>query len=164
MDAGQVLQQGPPAAIHRSPRNARVADLVGIQNRFHGQWVGRSGEPGWGRLRWTGEGSGTDGAPLLRVRDKGKIEAGSAVSWVIPGDGIALLERRTGARDEFDVAVAEARHLGEITLATLAVTGLAETSLRVTLTGPQRLRIVRGESLAVRIDPALVHVMPLRPR
>jgi molybdate transport system ATP-binding protein len=39
MDAGTVLQQGTPAQIYRSPRNARVADLVGVQNRFQGQAV-----------------------------------------------------------------------------------------------------------------------------
>ncbi|MDP3616485.1 MAG: ABC transporter ATP-binding protein [Rhodoferax sp.] len=61
MDAGRVLQQGEPASIHRAPRNARVADLMGIQNRFHGVWLGLTNEPG------------------------------QAVTWVIHGEGIRLL-------------------------------------------------------------------------
>ncbi|MCU0932446.1 MAG: ABC transporter ATP-binding protein [Serpentinimonas sp.] len=44
MDQGQMLQQGSPAALHRSPRNARVADLVGIQNRFEATFETDEGE------------------------------------------------------------------------------------------------------------------------
>jgi molybdate transport system ATP-binding protein len=119
MDAGHVLQQGPPTAIHRSPRNARVADLVGIQNRFKGEWMGASGQPGWGLLRWVGNTTGKSQETLLKVRDKGKIAAGQSVSWVIPGDGITVLESGLPNADEFGAIVTEARHLGEITLATL---------------------------------------------
>lgn len=54
MDGGQVLQQGSPAHLYRAPRNVRVADLVGVQNRFRGTWLGPvDGEPGWGWLDWT---------------------------------------------------------------------------------------------------------------
>ena len=101
MDAGQVLQQGPPAAIHRAPRNARVADLVGIQNRFQGRWVGPSGQAGWGLLQWSGRPGGVPtpaALPLLTVRDKGRIDAGQAVHWVLSGDAITLLERPPQAR------------------------------------------------------------------
>ncbi len=165
MDAGRVLQQGPPQAIHRSPRNARVADLVGIHNRFRGVWLGPAQTPGWGWLHWT-DGTPHGGpAPRLKVRDKGRIAPGQAVSWVMPGDGIALLERPAQAADEageFRAVVTEARHLGEITLATLALEVLPGTTLRLTLTGPQRLRIAPGEALGVRLDLAQVHVMPSR--
>jgi molybdate transport system ATP-binding protein len=165
LDAGRVLQQGPPAAIHRSPRNARVADLVGIHNRFAGRWCGPADQPGWGLLRWSGAGDirGTDyDTSLLRVRDKGRIDAGQSVSWVIPGDGITLLERPPESPGEFRAIVADARHLGEITLATLELTDVPGASLRLMLSGPQRLRIAPGEQRCVRIDLALVHVMPTR--
>ena len=164
MDVGQVLQQGPPATIHRSPRNARVADLVGMHNRFQGEWLGPSARPGWGLLRWSGEGLGAARVRVLEVRDKGKIATGQTVHWVMPGDGIALLDHAASADNEFKVMVSEARHLGEITLATFALSELPGTCLRLTLTGPQRLRITTGEHLAVRLDLALVHVMPLRPQ
>ena len=163
MDAGQVLQLGLPAAIHRSPRNARVADLVGIHNRFNGEWLGPSDRPGWGRLRWVSDGAKEDRAPVLTVLDKGKITLGQSVSWVISGDGITLLDRPAHNDGEFAAVVSEARHLGEITLATLALPDVPGASLRLTLTGPQRLRIAPGEPLGVRLDLALVHVMPVRP-
>jgi molybdate transport system ATP-binding protein len=162
MDAGHVLQQGPPTAIHRSPRNARVADLVGIQNRFKGEWMGPSGQPGWGLLRWVGNTTGKSQETLLKVRDKGKIAAGQSVSWVIPGDGITVLESGLPNADEFGAIVTEARHLGEITLATLALDNVPGALLRLNFTGAQRLRITPGEKIGVRLDQGLVHVMPSR--
>jgi molybdate transport system ATP-binding protein len=163
MDAGRVLQQGSPTAIHRAPRNARVADLVGIHNRFHGQWLGAT-ESGWGRLRWTADGGDDNDAPVLTVRDKGKLPAGQAVSWVIPGDGITLLDRPAQGDDEFDAEVVEARHLGEITLGTLVLPAVAGARLLLTLSGPQRQQITVGALLGVHLNRDLVHVMPLRPR
>lgn len=162
MDAGHVLQQGPPTAIHRSPRNARVADLVGIQNRFKGEWMGPSGQPGWGLLRWVGNTTGKSQETFLKVRDKGKIAAGQSVSWVIPGDGITVLESGLRNADEFGAIVTEARHLGEITLATLALDNVPGALLRLNFTGAQRLRITPGEKIGVRLDQGLVHVMPSR--
>jgi molybdate transport system ATP-binding protein len=166
IDAGQVLQQGTPESIHRAPRNARVADLVGIQNRFHGEWLGAdAARPGWGLLRWTQPGAELGPRALLRVRDKGRIEAGQAVSWVVPADGIALVEPGASPDDDtFAARVTEARHVGEITLATLALTELAGVPLRLTVSGAQRRGLAVGSTLSVRLDLALVHVMPLRQR
>lgn len=165
MDGGQVLQQGTPERIHRAPRNARVADLVGIHNRFQGQWLGVDGQaPGWGLLRWTAPADEPAAGPALRVRDKGRLPPGQAVNWVVPGDGIAMLEGPAQHSDEFNAQVVEARHLGEITLATLALADMPGAHLLLTVSGPQRQRIAVGAALAVRIALDLVHVMPLRAR
>lgn len=164
MDAGHVLQQGSPEAIHRAPRNARVADLVGIQNRFTGQWMGVAEQAGWGLLRWTLDGGDVDQMPTLRVRDKGRIAPLQAVTWVIPGDGIAVLDRLPQTPGEFAVEVIEARHLGEITLVSLALTATRGVQLTLTLAGPQRLAFAVGATLGVRLDLDRVHVMPLRER
>lgn len=164
MDAGQVLQQGTPASIHRAPRNARVADLVGIHNRFQGEWIGPSGKEGWGLMRWTTEGIPAADAPVLMVRDKGKLPPGQPVNWVIPGDGITLVDQAASSLGEFSAEVIEARHLGEITLATLALAQLPGANLRLTLSGVQRQSLPLGSQVSVRLDPALVHVMPLRSR
>ncbi len=165
MDAGQVLQQGTPESIHRAPRNGRVADLVGIHNRFQGQWLGADGQDaGWGLLRWTPHGTDPTSSPLLRVRDKGRLPPGQPVSWVVPGDGIAMLDRPAQHPGEYGAMVAEARHLGEITLATLTLDDVPGAQLVLTVSGPPRQRITVGAALAVRIELDLVHVMPLRPR
>ena len=164
MDAGQVLQQGIPAAIHRAPRNARVADLVGIQNRFHGVWDGPAQAPGFGRLRWTVSHGDASAVRTLIVRDKGRIDAGQTVTWVINGDGITLLDHPAQSDDEFAAVVTEARHLGEVTLATLALAEHPEVQLHLTLTGPQRARLTVATTVVVRLDLSLAHVMPLRNR
>ena len=98
MDAGQVLQQGSPSDIHSAPRNARVADLVGIHNRFRGQWLGPSDEAGWGRLRWTPEGGQADGGPVLTVRDKGRLPAVPGATLVVTLSGPQRRQLTAGAR------------------------------------------------------------------
>ena len=163
MDAGRVLQQGSPDAIHRAPRNARVADLVGIHNRFEGVWLGPAAEPGWGLLRWESDAVAGAALPmLLKVRDKGRLSTGQSVHWILPGDGVTVLDQAPQATGEFGVEVTEARHPGEITLATLALTGVPGAVLRLTLSGAQRTPVVVGAALTVRLDLDLVHVMPVR--
>ena len=170
MDAGQVLQQGPPAAIHRAPRNARVADLVGIQNRFQGRWLGPCGQSGWGLLQWSAEATTAAPAgdvrppPRLRVRDKGRIETGQSVHWVLTSDAITLVDRPAQAGGEFGAVVTEARPLGDITLLALALQAVPGAVLRFTLSGPQRLRIEVDAALTACLDLGLVHVMPVRGR
>lgn len=164
MDAGQVLQQGPHAAIHRAPRNARVADLVGIQNRFNGVWVGPAQDAGFGLLRWTVAGDDASTVRTIVVRDKGRIDHGQKVTWVINGDGMTFLNRPAQNDDEFAAVVTEAKHLGEVTLATLALVEHPNEQLHLTLTGPQRAHLTVAATVAVRFDLSLAHVMPLRNR
>ncbi|MDO8906250.1 ABC transporter ATP-binding protein [Hydrogenophaga sp.] len=164
MDAGRVLQTGTPASIHDAPRNARVADLVGIHNRFQGVWLGKAGTTGMGRMRWvatTSKGMRGD-APVLTVRDKGRLPDGQEVTWVIPSDGITLLAPGAHAPGDFAAEVVEARHLGEITLATLALAAVPGAPLRLTLSGAQRQRLVAGARCWVRLAMDKVHVMPVR--
>lgn len=162
IDGGQVLQQGRPEAIHRAPRNARVADLVGIQNRFLGRWIGPSARAGHGLLRWTADGADTAAGPLLEVPDKGKIPDGHAVTWVIAGDGITWLDRAPREVGEFAAVVTEARHLGEITLVSLALDEPAGVTMALTLAGPLRRRVAVGQRVGLRLELSLVHVMPVR--
>jgi molybdate transport system ATP-binding protein len=164
MDGGQVLQQGTPAQIHGAPRNARVADLVGIHNRFRGVWLGPAGAAGRGRLQWLAEADDAAPGPVLEVRDKGKVPPGQAVNWVLPGDAISLRDRAAQAADEFDVELVELRHLGEITLCTLAVRAVPGARLTMTLSGPGRLTVDGGRGLSVGLDRERVHVMPFRER
>ncbi|GIX23999.1 MULTISPECIES: ABC transporter ATP-binding protein [Caldimonas] len=163
MDAGRVLQQGSPADIHRAPRNARVADLVGLQNRFEGVWLGPADQPGQAWLCWQAPGAAPGEGLRLRVRDKGKIAAGQAVHWVISSEGLHLLDADE-AVDGWRVTVREARHLGEISLVGCELAELPGVRLKLTVSGPRRLGLHPGTSLGLRLDPELVHVMPWRPR
>lgn len=164
MDGGCVLQAGTPASIHSAPRNARVADLVGIQNRFDGVWIGSADGLARGRLRWLGDTADDPAAPVLAVRDKGKLPAGHAVTWVIPNDGIVLVDPDARRPGDYEVEVVEARHLGEITLAKLRVNAVPGAHLVLTLAGAQRQTLASGARLVARLDLDRVHVMPLRTR
>jgi molybdate transport system ATP-binding protein len=117
-----------------------------------------------GQMRWVASaGSGTLlVAPVLTVRDKGRLPEGQAVTWVIPSDGITLLAPEALSPGDFHAQVVEARHLGEITLATLALAAVPGAPLRLTLSGVQRQGLVVGAPLCVRLDMDKVHVMPVR--
>ncbi|MDP3522693.1 MAG: ABC transporter ATP-binding protein [Hydrogenophaga sp.] len=163
MADGEVLQQGRPDVIHRSPRNARVADLVGIVNRFDGLWEGAADAPGWGLMRWLGA---AGAGPLLRVRDKGKVEHGQHVTWVIPGEGLALCERTPPSDPRWlclEAQVLTQHHLGDVTLLRLRAEQPAGTTLQLMLTGlPHTQLPAVGDAVALRLDLSLVHIMPSR--
>ena len=166
MDGGTVLQQGTPQFVHRSPRNARVADLVGIHNRFRGIWEGPGDKPGRGRLRWLVSGDQpTDSDPVLEVIDKGRIRVGQEVTWMLPGDAFELLEGASahGQADEFAATISDVRHLGETTLATLRLRAGPGAALSISVSGADQRRVVSGTPVAVRLDLAMVHVMPKHP-
>ena len=167
MDGGAVLQQGTPPFVHRSPRNARVADLVGIHNRFRGVWEGPADTPGRGRLRWLVSGDGpTDVDPVLDVVDKGRIRAGQELTWMLPGDGFELVDGAPtpGRLDEFAATIADVRHLGETTLATLRLRAGRGAALSVSVSGADQRRMVTGAPITVRLDFIKVHVMPKHAR
>jgi len=171
MDGGTLLQEGAPAHIYRSPRNARVADLVGIQNRFKGRWLGpqstqdQADQAGW--LQWF-DGTGQASNVSLRVRDKGRIALGQEVSWVIQGDGLHTLAQEFVAppsdshRIRLPAQVVQVRHLGETTLALLAPHDLQQVEVRLVRSGPERQRIQAGQTLRLELDCDWVHVMPTR--
>lgn len=182
MDGGQVLQQGSPAHLYRAPRNVRVADLVGVQNRFRGTWLGPvDGEPGWGWLDWTVSagpaalpsqapaGVGADGItdtgvqPLrLKVRDKGRLTVGQQVAWVIQSDGLHLLHAPQDALVRLCARLTQLRNLGDLSLATLELEQPAGVPLQLTLAGPQRQGLAVGQRVCVGLDREWVHVMPTR--
>jgi molybdate transport system ATP-binding protein len=164
MDAGVVLQTGSPSLIHGSPRNARVADLVGIQNRFQGEWIGPSGNAGKGLLKWVGVQSQNSDSlnDVLEVKDKGKIRSGQKVTWVIPGDGIELSGSESPDSIKFDAVALEAQHLGEMTLAKFACGDLPGSVINMTLTGKKRRDICIGEHYDIYLNQSLIHVMPLK--
>lgn len=158
IDGGTTLQQGTPAQVLSQPRNARVAELVGIQNHFDGVFE-HGDEPGWGRLRW-----GTaEGAPTLRVRDKRRIEPGASVTWVIPAEHIGVHRRPPEGFNVHRARLAEALPLGDIALCRFELAdGGAVVQLHQTTAQLQRGDWQVGGEVWLQIDPAGVHIMPRR--
>jgi molybdate transport system ATP-binding protein len=157
LDAGQTLQAGPPAQVFASPRNARVAELVGIQNHFSGRF--HKHEPGWGRLGW-GEGEQI----VLQVLDKNRIVDGASVTWVIAGERIDLLADGAGEGNTLRCEIVEQLALGETSLCTLCPEGLAGQRLTLNLSTAQLrgMGMAVGRWLRLRIAPEAVHIMPLK--
>jgi molybdate transport system ATP-binding protein len=163
MDGGRVLQEGSALQIGTQPRNARVADLVGIRNRFAGRWLGPSTEAGEGRLQW--EGADGSAGPVFTVRDKRRLDTGQPVTWVIANDGLNLAEDcgpTPEGCDDLAGRVTQARHLGDISIITVEPEGMRGQRLELTLAGARRRQWAEGAAVCVRLDRALVHVMPVR--
>ena len=155
LDAGEALQTGTPARVFASPRNARVAELVGIHNRFAGRF--RKGEPGWGRLAW-----GADEAVSLRVIDKNRIAGGASVTWVVAGEKVDLLADGAAEPNILRCRILEQLALGETSLCTLEPEHLPLEKVTLNLSTAQ-LRLLGAEPgrwLRLAIAPEAIHIMP----
>jgi molybdate transport system ATP-binding protein len=155
LDAGETLQTGTPARVFTSPRNARVAELVGIQNHFNGRF--HKQEPGWARLDWGGT-----GAVGLRVADKNRIDDGAAVTWVIAGERVDLLPDGEGAPNLLRCRIGELLSLGETSLCALEPELLPGERVTLTLASGQlrTLGVNTGSWVRLAIPPEAVHIMP----
>jgi molybdate transport system ATP-binding protein len=167
VDAGQTLQTGAPARVFASPRNARVAELVGIQNHFEGRFV--KGEAGWGRLRWT-DPAQPDAGLELTVFDKNKIDEGTLVTWVLNGEQVdviadgELLSNDEPGQTRLRCQLLEVLSLGEISLCTLEPEALSSQTITLNLTTRllDRLQVKAGGWVQLMISPGALHIMPVR--
>jgi molybdate transport system ATP-binding protein len=164
IDAGQSLQSGSPAHVMRSPRNARVAQLVGIHNHFSAHFhrhQASSAQAQLGELHW--------GDLRLRVADKGKIDDNTAVTWVLAGEAVQL----HGAQAEMDEVNASVNRLncrftemlplGEISLCRLAVHGTPDTiQLNLPTASLASMGLRSGDEAVLAVPPESVHIMPIR--
>jgi molybdate transport system ATP-binding protein len=155
VDAGCTLQTGSPAQVFASPRNARVAELVGIQNHFRGRF--HKHEPGWGRLGW-----GEREQIVLGVLDKNRIPDGASVTWVVAGERIDLLVDGPSQGNTLRCEIVEQLALGETSLCALRPEGLPGQPLTLNLSTAQlrAMDAAVGRCLRLRIPPEAVHIMP----
>ena len=177
LDAGETLQSGPPAQVFASPRNARVADLVGIQNHFQGRFFKQ--QPGWGLLRWE---DGATGASLgLQVLDKNRLTDGASVSWVLAGEQVDVAASEGGnpqgavtqglvaaqanePENQLACELVELLSLGETSLCTLVPQSLPGQRLTLNLSSAhlRALRARVGSKVVVNLPAQGVHIMPQR--
>jgi molybdate transport system ATP-binding protein len=168
LDAGESLQIGPPAKVFASPRNARVAELVGIQNHFQGQFFSNTEPGGFGRLVWTCQQSETGEAVSLQVTDKGRLDNGAEVSWVIAGELLDVTAEPASssprAVNTVECTVLEVLQLGEISLCTVAPKQLPHQRVALNLSTAllRQLAVQAGTTLYLHIPPEAVHIMPVR--
>lgn len=168
LDGGTTLQSGPPERVLRSPRNARVAQLVGIHNHFAGQFYSAPAPSlyvaeaavGRGQLHW--------GSLVLQVQDKGKIANNTEVTWVMAGDLVQVLGAQglVPAHDNLLACrLVEMLPLGEISVCKLAVEGTPEgdhVTLNLSTALLRSLQAGVGSALRLHLPPQALHIMPLR--
>jgi molybdate transport system ATP-binding protein len=173
VDAGTTLQSGPPERVLRSPRNARVAQLVGIHNHFAGVFGDALvqvkdapySQQTYAQLQW--------GTHRLQVGDKGKIETGTAVTWVLAGDAVQILQTQPaaapGAADLADnylpCQLTEMLPLGEICVCKLTVPGAPAddvVTLNLSTAVLRGFGAGVGSTLVLHVPHQAVHIMPVR--
>ena len=160
VDAGQTLQAGPPDKVFASPRNARVAELVGIQNHFQGRFEKQAG--GWARLEWLG----AQGRIDLKVVDKNRIDDGTPVTWVLNGEHVDLLPA-DASLDGPNCVLCELREvlaLGDISLCTFSPLALPDQRITLNLMGRvlARMGVGPGSQICLVLAPQALHIMPVR--
>jgi len=149
IDKGVGLQTAPPQVLFERPRNSRVAELVGISNKFEGVFTA-------GKLSWNGC------QRIFNVVDKGKIPPNTPVAWVIPADGISLHENSSSTSIEAHVEQISA--LGQIAVIQLrTVEGKHAITWEASAAEVRRLSLEAGKNTSVEIDGDKIHIMPLRP-
>lgn len=149
LDQGVGLQTTDPQSLFTKPRNARVAQLVGIPNLFHGVFNG--GTLSWGASPWS-----------FHVVDKGRIPPNSQVAWVIPQEGLSVHTAPDGQR--IPCRVNTISSLGQIALIEFSIDGLDEhLTWEASAAEVKRLGLVQDAQVYLELDRKLIHIMPLRP-
>lgn len=160
LDGGATLQDGPPERVMSQPRNARVAALVGLRDIQQGIFRKATTVDGMARLHW----GDTEHGIELQTRDKGRLDDGAAVRWVLSGEHVQVHVLPTGGINQVPCDVIGVRQLGEI--ATLACQPKAQPSARVHLDVPTRFArlnaVQPGGVVYLEIDPQGIHIMPVR--
>jgi molybdate transport system ATP-binding protein len=162
LDGGATLQAGTPTHVLAHPRNARVAQLLGLHNHFEGIFhCAPAGEP-QGRLTW----GRAPGGPQLPVLDKRRIDDGVPVTWVVPGECVSLSWEQDADKRSFAATLLESVPLGDVTQCVVQLAGPPHARVVVTL--PTRmLRTKPAEPqtrLFLSLDTAGIHIMPVRHR
>jgi molybdate transport system ATP-binding protein len=160
LDRGTTLQIGAPEQVRRQPRNARVARLLGLRNHFEGVFHRARDGSSLGTLTW----GRRPGGIVLPVRDKGRIDDGAEVTWVVPGESLALRFAGPPHTGVLGATLVEAIALGDITQ---CVVELQEAPrARVVVSVPSALLrehpVDAGQQVQLAIETLGIHIMPVR--
>ena len=149
IDKGVGLQTAQAQVLFERPRNSRVAELVGINNKFSGIFAA-------GKLTWDGC------STAFEVLDKGKIPPNTPVAWVIPANGLSL--HAVPSRSSIEAHVEHISTLGQIAVIQLLLNNAAHKLIwEASAAEVKRLALEVGKNTHVEIDGSKIHIMPLRP-
>lgn len=149
IDQGVGLQTANANDLFAKPRNARVAQLVGIPNLFQG--VFNAGRLQWGSSPWA-----------FQITDKGKIPPQSQVAWVIPQAGLSV--HSTSQDGRIPCRVKHISALGQIAVIEFVIEAIAETlTWEASAAEVRRLGLEQAALVHLEFNCDLIHIMPLRP-
>ena len=149
IDQGIGLQTAPPQTLFQKPRNSRVAELVGINNMFHGVF-------NCGNLSWDGC------SQTFQVMDKSKIPPNARVAWVIPQSGLSA--HNAPSSITVPAYVEKMSSLGQIAVIKFQVENSLNTiEWEASTAELKRLQIEVGKLMHIELDGSQIHIMPLRP-
>ncbi len=160
IERGETLQIGTPERVLSRPRNARVAALVGLRDIHSGVFHKAAGDASEGRLLW----GTSSGGVQLQTTDKGRLDDGALVRWVIAGEYVQLHVQEPNGPNVVPCKVNHVRQLGEITTVECQLELLPEARLHLEITTRQ-LRtagILSGGHVFLQFDPDGIHIMPVR--
>lgn len=149
IDHGISLQTAHPQILFQKPRNSRVAELVGINNMFHGIFNA-------GSLSWDGC------KQSFTVADKGKIPPNVRVAWVIPQSGLSV--HNVPSNNRVRMIIETMSTLGQIAVIQFRITD-SDNRLEWEASAAEvkRLCMELGSEMYVELDGNQIHIMPLRP-
>jgi putrescine transport system ATP-binding protein len=145
MEAGRIVQIGPPREIYARPASRFVAGFIGDTNLFEGRAVGR--ENGWLAVR-TGEGA-------MMVRDMPDVAPGATVWLAVRPERVRL-----GALADhncLDVRVERVEYRGDQSI--LHGTTVAGTPLRLKGDNAALASVAVGSTVSVAWVPDDVVVL-----
>ena len=149
IDQGVGLQTAPPQVLFERPRNSRVAELVGINNKFEGVFTA-------GKLTWNGS------PQIFNVVDKCKIPPNTPVAWVIPAEGLSL--HSEASHSSIKAAVEDISALGQVAVIQLrTIDGGHVITWEASAAEVKRLGLESGKVTHLEMDGDKIHIMPLRP-
>jgi molybdopterin-binding protein len=163
LDAGRVLQYGPPERVFREPASPYVAEFLGAENVFAGT-VRRLEDlpPDWAQAEEIGP---TPRAHALEFRSGdltihtiGDAPDGPAYAVIRAEEVVIASEAQsTSMRNQFIGRVTEIATLGALTRVTVQV-GTVPLVAALTTRSARELEIVQGRELAVSFKAMAVHL------
>jgi molybdate transport system ATP-binding protein len=164
LDQGKSLQQATPAHIFSSPRNERVAQLVGLSDIFSGTFFkkeqvdSQTGMP-IAHLQW---GQGIHSV-VLEINDKGRLPNHTEVKWVISGAYVDLSLTKKLEVNSFAASVSKILQLGDVSSLTLSLELPFSQMMHLEISTRmlRDLALAEGKIIYLSLDPAGIHIMPV---
>lgn len=164
LDQGKTLQQATPEHIFLSPRNERVAQLVGLSDIYAGTFYKKdpansTAKVPLAHLQW---GQGLHSV-VLQIMDKGRLPDQTEVRWVIAAEFINLSLTKTSELNSFGAFVKNILQLGDISSVTLALELPFEQALHLELSSRlvKDLQLQSDQKIYIAFDPMGIHIMPV---